>query len=179
MQTFPSVTPDFSSALTAPPGAINVVVFYDTPDAEKRAESMLPRITGILGCDSTAVDSRFYRLDFMHLPSTAGNSVRFLYGADLYVLSTSGNTELPLAFRVWFRAVLNLNRRERVNVIPILGLDETTGQVARHDLHFIEQLALVRGIVCFAPLSDEDFELKSTDESGIKSTHELVSEPAR
>jgi len=179
MQTFPSVMPDFSGALTARPGAFNVVVFYDTPDAKKRAELMLPRITGTLGYDASTVDSRFYRLDFMHLPSNAGNSVHFLYAADLYVLSTSGNMELPLAFRVWFRAVLNLNRRERVNVIPILGLDETTGQAARHDLHFIEQLASVRGIVCFAPLSDEDFESKSADESGIESTHELVSEPAR
>ena len=143
-----------SSEIGAEPlEALDAVVLYDTVPAGKRGLSILSGITGVLGDDLVAIRPRPWRLDLLQDPTAVENATHEISTAQVIILSTSGNTPLPLEFKTWLVTVLTQrqSKGEPVAVVALLGLDEITTQTASGDFLFIKQLALEAELDFFAP----------------------------
>lgn len=132
---------------------LDAVVLYDTIATGKRGLSILAGMTGILEDDLVEIRPRPWRLDLLHDPTAAEYAMHDTSTAHVIILSTSGNVPLPLAFKTWFATILaqRQSKGERVAVVALFGLDETTNQAASHDFHFIKQLTLQADLDFFAP----------------------------
>jgi hypothetical protein len=151
MQTAPSVSQILFKARVESLEAIDAVVLYDTIPAGKRGLSALAGISGIMEDDLVEIRPRPWRLDFMNDADTLENALQDLRAAHMIILSTSGNAPLPLAFKIWFAAILDQRKGEHTAVVTLLGLDERSAGAASRDLHFIKQVTLEAELDFFAP----------------------------
>ena len=166
-----SISNGSNKARAEPLETLDAVVLYDTIATGKRGLSVLAHLTGILEDDLVEIRPRPWRLDLLQDPSAAEYATEDVSTAHLIVVSTSGHAPLPLAFKIWFTAILTLrqSKGENVAVVALLGLDEPTTQAASPDFHFIKQQTLEAKLEFFAP----HFESQRPVKSGFDS--ELVS----
>ena len=123
---------------------LDAVVLYDNITTGKRGLSILATMTGILEVNLVEIRPRPWRLDLLQDPTAAEYAMPDTSTAHVIILSTSGIAPLPHAFKIWFATILaqRQSKGERVVVVALFGLDETTNQEASHDFHFIKQLTL-------------------------------------
>ena len=142
-----------SKTRAEPHEAHDAVILYDTVPAGKRGLSILSGITGILADDLVELRPKPWRLDLLQDPTAVETATHEIKTAHVIILSTSGNTPLPHAFKIWLATVLTQRQGngERVAVVALLGLDEITTQTASGDLSFIKQLTLEAELDFFAP----------------------------
>lgn len=131
--------------------ALDAVVLYDAVPAGKRAFAVLGSIAGLMEEDLVRIQPRPWRLDFMHAADTLEVALRDLRAASLIILSTTGEAPLPAAFKIWFAAILDQRRGERVVVVALLGPDDGSTRAASRDREFIERLTLEVGVDFCAP----------------------------
>jgi hypothetical protein len=142
-----------AQTMPKPLEALDAVVLYDTVPAGKRGLSILSGITGVLEDDLVEIRPKPWRLDLLQDPTAAENATHEISAAQVIILSTSGNTPLPLEFKTWLATVLaqRQSKGERVAIVALLGLDEITTRTASGDFLFIKQLTLEAELDFFAP----------------------------
>lgn len=140
--------------------AVDAVILYDTVPAGRRGMSMLARLTGMAEDDLFEIRPRPWRLDFMHDTTTSEDATHDISRAHVIIVSTSGEIQLPSAFKIWLSTLLDHKRGEHIAVITLLGMDEDSVRGTSGDFDFIKQHTLDAGFDFFAPWQDGEDELE-------------------
>jgi hypothetical protein len=148
MQLAPSASQILSKAKVESLEAVDTVILYDTIPAGQRGLSAL---AGIMENNLVVIRPRPLRLDFMNDPETLKNALRDLRAAHMIILSTNGDAPLPLAFKVWFAAILDLKKGNHAAVVMLFDLGEKPADAASRNLHFIKHVTLEAELDFFAP----------------------------
>ena len=153
-------TPDADAA------TLNVVIAYDDVPAGQRAMHTLADL-GRDFADEVDLGPQLWRFEYLEDPDWRALAAKDAIKADIIIISTTGEGELPAAVESWLAACLTQKHGTSAAVVALLGTVDNMDEPDSPRFQFLQRAAIEAGLDFFAPRPREQNSLDST----IKSIH--------
>ncbi|MBI3849959.1 MAG: hypothetical protein HY298_06665 [Verrucomicrobia bacterium] len=143
---------------------LNVVIAYDDIPAGQRAMRTLANLTRGIG-DEIEFRPQLWRFEFLEDPDWRAVAAAETINADILIISTSSETELPVVVESWVRSCLAQKRDDTIAVVALLGSADKTDKSDSQRYQFMQRAARDGGFDFFAPSARHEDSSDSTIES--------------
>ena len=137
---------------------LNAVIAYGDVAAGQRAMRTLAHVTRKLG-DEMELCPQPWRFEVLEDPACRALASADAVNADMLIISTSSESELPAAVESWITACLALKRGTSAAVVALLGSEVKPDELASPRFQFVQAAAREAGLDFFAPLPHREDQL--------------------
>jgi hypothetical protein len=139
---------------------LNVVIAYDDVAAGQHAMRILGDVADNFGGD-IELRPQLWAFRFLETPDWRALAAKDVLNADMLIISTSSEIELPTAVRSWYNSCLAQRCGANLAVIALLGRPDKLDEPYSARCQFIKHAASERSCDFFAPAPHPEDSLDS------------------
>ena len=141
---------------------LNVLVVYENLTAGQRAMRLCRDLT-VQQQDGFTLQPRFWRLDLIADAVCGGFAIADAVQAELVIVSTSSQAELPKPAQHWLKLCLAVARKGGTcaAVVALLATNEQFNEAYFSNLQFLRSLAQEAGVEFFAPFANRKQDVRA------------------
>jgi hypothetical protein len=143
---------------------LNVVIAYDDVPAGQRAMHTLADLTRDVG-EEMDLGPQLWKFEYLEDPDWRALAAADAIKADLLIISTTSETELPATVEDWVTTCLAQKRGTCAAVVALLGTVNNRDEPDSPRLQFIQRASIEAGLDFFAPRPRHEDSLNLTLES--------------
>jgi hypothetical protein len=130
---------------------LNVVIAYDDVPASQHAMHILADVAANFG-DKLELRPQLWRFQFLEDPDWRTLAAKDVLNANMLIISTSSENELPAAVRSWFSSCLTQRRGANLAVVALLGTADKMDEPYSPRFQLVQRAVREASFDFFAPV---------------------------
>jgi hypothetical protein len=140
---------------------LNVVIAYDDVPAGQHAMHILADVAANFG-DKLELRPQLWQFQFLEDPDWRTLAAKDVLNANMLIISTSSENELPAAVRSWFSSCLTQRHGDNLAVVALLGTADKMDEPYSPRFQLVQRAAREASFDFFAPVPHPEDSLDSS-----------------